>query len=160
MIATLSGRRATDWSKKKPRLRRRLTSIMGIVLVLEQDDDSSNRHPALAFWWSMIFEPHPCGETRKLGTSCWDRRQEPVRRGPGRQQVCFKFGRRSIGERRVQAAAVVDVFEEGADRRARVVYVAVGCSVDLLLLERAHEALRLGIVGGTANAAHARPDVV
>src|SRR5262249_45608014 len=115
---------------------------------------------ALAFWWSMIFEPHPCRETRKLGTSCWDRRREPVCRGPGRRQVCFKFGGRSIGERRVQAAAVVDVFEEAADRRARVVDVAVGCSVDLLLLERAHEALRLGIVVGTANAAHARPDVV
>src|SRR5262249_29441878 len=84
-------------------------------VVLERDDFSSNRHLALAFWWSMIFfrkpvptfrdhalEPHPCGETRKLGTSCWDRRQEPVCRGPGRRQVCFKFGRRSIGERRVQ----------------------------------------------------------
>ena len=38
--------------------------------------------------------------------------------------------------------------------------VAIGASVDLLLLERLHEALRLGIVVGIADAAHARLDVV
>ena len=27
---------------------------------LERDDFSSNRHPALAFWWSMIFSENPC----------------------------------------------------------------------------------------------------
>src|SRR5439155_27282626 len=64
------------------------------------------------------------------------------------------------GKCRVQTMAIVDVFEKGAYRRTRMVYVAVGPSVDLLLLERLHEALRLGVVVGTADAAHARPDVM
>jgi hypothetical protein len=27
---------------------------------LKRDDDSSNRHPALAYWWSMIFSENRC----------------------------------------------------------------------------------------------------
>src|SRR5262249_21907477 len=30
-----------------------------VLLPLERDDFSSNRHPALAFWWSMIFFRKP-----------------------------------------------------------------------------------------------------
>src|SRR5262245_8277374 len=32
-----------------------ITSIAAPGLSLERDDVSSNRHPALAYWWSMIF---------------------------------------------------------------------------------------------------------
>src|SRR5262249_10984971 len=35
---------------------------------LERDDFSSNRHPALAFWWSMISGVPPESETRIIGT--------------------------------------------------------------------------------------------
>src|SRR5215467_4702485 len=53
MIATLSGRRATDWSKKNPRLRRRLTSIMGVVLLL------SGHHPLRRRYWQAGSSKRP-----------------------------------------------------------------------------------------------------
>src|SRR6185503_9272304 len=110
--------------------------------------------------WGQSRGLHPCGETRKLGTgSCtadWGRGIATSVAG----KVRFKLGGWSIGERRVQAVAIVDLLEEGADRRAGVVDVAVGSPVNLLVLERLHEALRLGIVIGAADATHARLDLM
>src|SRR3954454_6109693 len=82
-----------------------------------------------------------------------------LRSSPVRRQVCLELDRRSIAERRMQPLAVVDLFDEGADLLAGIIDVAIVSSVDLLLLERLHEALGLGIVVGIADAAHAGLDV-
>ena len=50
--------------------------------------------------------------------------------------------------------AIVDLLDEGADRVAGLLEVAIAAVVDFLLLERLHEALRLGVVTGIADAAH------
>jgi len=60
----------------------------------------------------------------------------------------------------VQSPTIVDLLDEGADRGACVADVSIGSSIDLLVLERLDEALRLGVVVGIADAAHARLDVV
>lgn len=55
---------------------------------------------------------------------------------------------------------VVDFLDEDADRRLGFHQVAIGPAVDLLLLERRHEALRPGVVVGAAQPAHARLHLV
>jgi hypothetical protein len=60
----------------------------------------------------------------------------------------------------VEPAAVVDALDEGADRVAGLAQIAIVSAVDLLLLECLHEALRLGVVVGIADAAHARLDAM
>ena len=60
----------------------------------------------------------------------------------------------------MQSLAVVDLLDEGADVLAGVIDVAVVSAVDLLRLERLHEALCLGIVVRVADPAHAGLDVV
>ena len=42
--------------------------------------------------------------------------------------------------------AIVDLLDEGADRVAGLLEVAIAAVVDFLLLERLHEALRLDVV--------------
>src|SRR5260370_38682465 len=76
------------------------------------------------------------------------------------RQVRFELGRRPIGQSRMQALAIMDLLDEAADHLACLVGVAVAAPVDLLLFECFHEALRLGIVVGIADAAHTRLDVV
>src|SRR5215470_424104 len=50
--------------------------------------------------------------------------------------------------------------DEAADRAARLVGIVIPAPVDLLLLERFHEALGFGVVVGRADPAHARLDPV
>jgi hypothetical protein len=50
--------------------------------------------------------------------------------------------------------AIIHLLDEAADHLSRLLGVAVAAPIDLLLLERLHEALRLGIVVGIADADH------
>jgi hypothetical protein len=75
--------------------------------------------------------------------------------GGHRRQAGLELDGRPIVEGGVQSLAVVDLLDEAADRLPRVVGIAVGAAVDLLLLQRLHEALRLSVVVGIADAAHA-----
>jgi hypothetical protein len=50
------------------------------------------------------------------------------------RQVCFELGWRPTGECQVQAATIVGVFDEGADRVADLIEIAIIAPVDLLLL--------------------------
>src|SRR5215208_1196511 len=72
----------------------------------------------------------------------------------------LELGRRSIVERGVQALDVVDPVDEVADRALGGASITVEGAVDLLGLERAHEALGLGVVVGIADPAHARGDAM
>src|SRR5271165_6836756 len=58
----------------------------------------------------------------------------------------------------MQAASVIDVFEEGADTGSGLVDRRIGFAVHFFLLQRAHEALGLGVVIWVAGAAHADQD--
>jgi len=72
----------------------------------------------------------------------------------------FELDRRPIGQSRVQALAIIHLLDERADGAAGVVGITVGPAVNLLVLERLHEALRLGVVVRIADAAHAGADAV
>src|SRR5712671_6933409 len=60
----------------------------------------------------------------------------------------------------VAPLAIIDLLDETADHLSRLVGIAVAAPIHLLLLERFHEALRLGIVIRIADPAHARLDIV
>lgn len=60
-----------------------------------------------------------------------------------------------IGQGRVKALAIIDLLDEAADHLSGMISIAVGAPVHLLLLERFHEALCLGIVIRVTDAAHA-----
>ena len=62
---------------------------------------------------------------------------------------------RLIVERRVQALAVVDLVDKGAEMARRGAVIAVPGAVDLFALERPDETLGLGVVVGIADPAHA-----
>src|SRR5208337_2808667 len=86
---------------------------------------------------------HPSAETRLIRCQgfvlvCW------VAVVPA--EFGLELGWGFVAERRVQTLGVVDGVDEGADLAAGVVDVGVGSGVDLLLLERLHEAFRLGVV--------------
>ena len=72
-----------------------------------------------------------------------------------RRQACLELDGWSIRERRVKPVAIIDLFDEVTDRAAGVLDVAVAARLNLFVLERLHEALRLGIVVGVADTAHA-----
>jgi hypothetical protein len=84
------------------------------------------------------------------------------RLGGGRKilDAFFELDRGPIGQGRMEPAAVVDALDEGADRVAGLAQIAIVSAVDLLLLECLHEALRLGVVVGIADTAHARLDAM
>ena len=58
----------------------------------------------------------------------------------------FELERWAIAQCRVQALLVVDGFDEGTDAALGLPVIAVEPAVDLLGLERLHEALGLGVV--------------
>jgi hypothetical protein len=60
----------------------------------------------------------------------------------------------------MQALAVVDGFDKGADGASGLAQIAIAVSVDLLLLQGFHEAFGLGVVVGIPDTAHAGPDVM
>ena len=60
----------------------------------------------------------------------------------------------------MEPLAVVGLLDEASDAGAGIASIAIGAAVDLLLLERFHEALGLGVVVGIADPAHARLDIV
>jgi hypothetical protein len=60
----------------------------------------------------------------------------------------------------VKPVAIVDGFDEVTDRAASVLDVAIAARLNLFVLERLHEALRLGIIVGVADAAHAGRDAM
>jgi hypothetical protein len=60
----------------------------------------------------------------------------------------------------VQASAIVDGLDEGADLATGVVDGGVGFAVDLLGFQRLHEALGFGVVVRIAGPAHAGGDFV
>ena len=72
----------------------------------------------------------------------------------------LELGRWSIAQGRVQALGVVDLLDEGADAARGFMVIAIEPAVDLLGLERLHEALGLGVVVGIADPAHAGLNVV
>ena len=51
----------------------------------------------------------------------------------------------------MEPLAIVDVFDEGADRLARLLEITIVAAVDLLVLECLDEAFRTGIVVRIAN---------
>ena len=71
----------------------------------------------------------------------------------------FELDRGFVAQRRVEALGVVDGFDEGADLAAGVLEVGLGLGVDLLGLQRLHEALGLGVVERVARPAHADGDL-
>src|SRR4051812_12158140 len=73
-----------------------------------------------------------------------------LRSSPSERQISLELGRRSIGQSRMQAVAVVDLLDEGTDLDARMMRVAIGAAVDLLVLECLDEALRLCVVVGVS----------
>src|SRR6185437_2111215 len=74
--------------------------------------------------------------------------------------VGLELGRRQVAERRVEAFLVVDLFEELADRSARLGQVAVFVAQDLLVLERLHERFAGRVIPRIAFARHADGDAV
>src|SRR5450631_4950118 len=74
---------------------------------------------------------------------------------PGGSMRRLELGRWSIAERGVQALLVVDLLDEGADAARGFMVIAIEPAIDLLGLERLHEALGLGVVVGIADPAHA-----
>src|SRR5271166_881579 len=99
---------------------------------------------------------HPSAETRLIRCQgfvlvCW------VAVVPA--EFGLELGWGFVAERRVQTLGVVDGVDEGADLAAGVVDVGVGSGVDLLLLERLHEAFRLGVVVRIGRPAHADGDL-
>ena len=67
---------------------------------------------------------------------------------------------RLIAERGMQALAVIDLVDEGADVARRVAVIAIASAVDLFALEGSDEALGLGVVVGIADPAHAGGDAL
>src|SRR5690606_40946187 len=87
---------------------------------------------------------HPCAETLKTPTSQVVRQWGLLRSSPHWRTARLdrlELGGRAVGQRRVQALAVVDLLDESADRRLCRGEVAIGAAVDLLLLQGSHEAL-------------------
>lgn len=70
----------------------------------------------------------------------------------------FELDRGFIAEGGMQSASIIDVFEEGADMDFGLVDRRIEFAVHFLLLQRAHEALGLGVVIRVAGAAHADQD--
>src|SRR5690606_6032735 len=106
---------------------------------------------------------HPCAETLKTPTSQVVHQWGLLRSSPHWRTARLdrlELGGRAVGQRRVQALAIVDLLDESADRRLCRGEVAIGAAVDLLLLQGSHEALRHGVVVGTACPAHARLDAM
>ena len=60
----------------------------------------------------------------------------------------------------MQALAIVDLLDEGADAGAGIGDVTVPAGVNFLLLESFHEALTFGVVVRIADPAHAGLDVM
>ena len=65
-----------------------------------------------------------------------------------------------VAQRRMQPDAIVVLLDECGNVRTQVVEISIGIGVDLLLLERLHEALTTGVVIGVGRSAHAREHVV
>jgi hypothetical protein len=78
--------------------------------------------------------------------------------------LCFERGfelkGRLVSERRVQPILVVDVCDEAIDAATGVADVGEGAAINLLGLERLHEAFGFGVVEGIAGSAHADGDVM
>src|SRR2546423_11496042 len=83
----------------------------------------------------------------------------PLGQRGGGADLCAVFGLerdgRLIAERGVQALAVVDLVDEGADVVCRDAVITIAGGVDLFTLERSDEALGFGVVVGIADPAHA-----
>ena len=75
-------------------------------------------------------------------------------------EVGLELDGRLIRQCRVEPLAIIDLLDEAADHLSSLIGVTVAAPIYLLLLERFHKALRLGIVIGIADPAHARQDVV
>ena len=60
----------------------------------------------------------------------------------------------------MQPLGIVDFVDEAADLGLGMGQVAIGSAIDFLLFEGFHEALRLGVVVGAGDPAHARLDVM
>jgi hypothetical protein len=77
---------------------------------------------------------------------------EETHRGAGAScgalELLLELLRQLITERRVQATAIVVVFNEDLDVTAQVIEIHIGVGIDLFALERLHEALTTGIVAG------------
>jgi hypothetical protein len=69
----------------------------------------------------------------------------------------LELGGRAVAQCRVQALGVVDLLDEGTDAALGFMVIAIEPPVDLLGLERLHEALGLGVVVGNADPSSARP---
>ena len=78
---------------------------------------------------------------------------EPCRRA-------LELLRRTIAQRRVQPDAIVVLVDEGFDVRAQMLEIPIVVGVDLLPLERFHEALAAGVVVGVRRPTHARDHLV
>src|SRR5208283_6119310 len=65
----------------------------------------------------------------------------------------FELNRGFVAERGVQPTSIIDDFEEGADMGSGLVDRRISFAVHFFLLQRAHEALGLGVVIRVAGAA-------
>ena len=79
-----------------------------------------------------------------------------LRSSPGLEQ--FELHWRQVGKSRVEPLAVVGRLNERPDGGPGMGEIAIGAGINLLVLERPHEALGHGVVIGAAGAAHAGLD--
>ena len=77
-----------------------------------------------------------------------------------RSMPSLELGGWAVAQRRVQALLVVDLVDEGADAALGFMVIAIEPAIDLLGLERLHEALGLGVVVGIATPAHGALETV
>src|SRR4029077_16694493 len=78
----------------------------------------------------------------------------------GAAQVALELLWRTITERRMQALAVVDFLQELANRSPCIFRAAIFRAIDFLVFQSFDKALRLRIVVGGSDAAHADADAV
>src|SRR6185436_17841709 len=94
-------------------------------------------------WLGHSLMSHLCQVNRMRGRGRREARRSrsavPAR-PPARPVQGIELGRRAIAQGRVQALLVVDLVDEGADAACRLAMVAIEPAVDLLGLQRLHEA--------------------
>jgi hypothetical protein len=71
-------------------------------------------------------------------------------------ELLLELRGRFVAKRRVQAAAIIVLFDEGFDVRAQVIEIHIIVGVDLFPLERLHKTLTTGVVVRVGQPTHAR----
>src|SRR6266849_4285552 len=67
-------------------------------------------------------------------------------RNSRRSERLFELLRRLVAERRMQAAAIIVLFDEDLDVRAQMIEIQIIVGVDLFLLKRLHKTFAAGVI--------------